>query len=140
MPTLYWGPWLAKICRGGPGYDFLGRQLKHLSSAYFQLLKPFLTFKGHRNTVLIAQNVAKAYIIDSSVYLFTQKPFVSSQYRLEYIFTCMSLHKAGQTNQLVMSPPENRHVNYRKVASSDTSRLKAHAGFFRLLMKGIFDP
>ena len=18
MPTLYWGPWLAKICRGGP--------------------------------------------------------------------------------------------------------------------------
>ena len=29
---------------------------------------------------------------------------------------------------------------YRKVASSDTSRLEAHAGFFRLLMKGIFDP
>ena len=30
--------------------------------------------------------------------------------------------------------------NYRKVASSNTSRLEAHAGFFRLLMKGIFDP
>jgi hypothetical protein len=30
---------------------------------------------------------------------------------------------------------------YRKVASSNTSCLKAHAGFFRLLgMKGIFDP
>ena len=29
---------------------------------------------------------------------------------------------------------------YRKVASSNTSRLEAHAGFFRLLMKGIFDP
>ena len=28
---------------------------------------------------------------------------------------------------------------YRKVASSNTSRLEAHAGFFRLLMKGIFD-
>ena len=27
---------------------------------------------------------------------------------------------------------------YRKVASSNTSRLEAHAGFFRLLMKGIF--
>ena len=29
---------------------------------------------------------------------------------------------------------------YRKVASSNTSRLEAHAGFFILLMKGIFDP
>ena len=29
---------------------------------------------------------------------------------------------------------------YRKVASSNTSHLEAHAGFFRLLMKGIFDP
>ena len=28
----------------------------------------------------------------------------------------------------------------RKVASSNTSRLEAHAGFFRLLMMGIFDP
>ena len=28
-------------------------------------------------------------------------------------------------------------VHYRKVASSNTSGLKAHAGFFRLLMKGI---
>ena len=29
---------------------------------------------------------------------------------------------------------------YHKVTSSNTSRLEAHAGFFRLLMKGIFDP
>ena len=29
---------------------------------------------------------------------------------------------------------------YRKIASSNTSRLEAHAGFFRSLMKGIFDP
>ena len=29
---------------------------------------------------------------------------------------------------------------YRKVASANTSCLEAHAGFFRLLMKGIFDP
>ena len=28
---------------------------------------------------------------------------------------------------------------YRKVTSYNTSRLEAHAGFFRLLMKGIFD-
>ena len=30
--------------------------------------------------------------------------------------------------------------NYHKVASSNTSRLEAHAGFFWLLMKGIFNP
>ena len=30
--------------------------------------------------------------------------------------------------------------SYRNVASSNTSCLEAHAGFFRLLMKGIFDP
>ena len=29
---------------------------------------------------------------------------------------------------------------YRKVASSKMSRLEVHAGFFRLLMKGIFYP
>ena len=28
---------------------------------------------------------------------------------------------------------------YRKVVSSNTSLLEAHTGFFRLLMKGIFD-
>ena len=31
-------------------------------------------------------------------------------------------------------------LNYRKVASSNTSYLEAHADFFRLHMKGIFDP
>ena len=31
-------------------------------------------------------------------------------------------------------------VAHRKVASSNTSRLDAHAGFFRLLMYWIFGP
>ena len=31
-------------------------------------------------------------------------------------------------------------TKYRKVTSSNMSRFEAHAGFFRLLMKGIFDP
>ena len=50
---------------------------------------------------------------------------------------------------------KNKHVNwhikfsegaftiyfaYRIVASSSPSRIEAHAGLFRLLMKGIFDP
>ena len=30
--------------------------------------------------------------------------------------------------------------DYHKVASSNKSRLVAHTGFFRLLMKGIFNP
>ena len=34
---------------------------------------------------------------------------------------------------------EGHKIVYRKVASSNTSRLKAHAGFFRLLIKGILD-
>ena len=29
---------------------------------------------------------------------------------------------------------------YPKIASSNMSRLEAHVGFFRLLMKGIFGP
>ena len=29
---------------------------------------------------------------------------------------------------------------YNKIASSNTSRLEAHVGFFRLLTKGIFGP
>ena len=36
------------------------------------------------------------------------------------------------------SIPTDKTAN-RKVASSNTSRLEAHAGFFRLLMKGIFN-
>ena len=31
-------------------------------------------------------------------------------------------------------------LTFSKVASSNTSHLEAHAGFFRLLMKGILDP
>ena len=31
-------------------------------------------------------------------------------------------------------------MNYRKVVSSNTSRLEVHAGFFRLLMEVILDP
>ena len=32
------------------------------------------------------------------------------------------------------------YVEYCKVTTSNTSHLEAHAGFFRLLMKGFFDP
>ena len=31
-------------------------------------------------------------------------------------------------------------IDYRIVASSSPSRIEAHAGLFRLLMKGIFNP
>ena len=32
------------------------------------------------------------------------------------------------------------HKIYRIVASASPSRIEAHAGFFRSLMKGVFDP
>jgi hypothetical protein len=35
MPTLYWGPWLAKICRGGPGWSSLMVECKHVSENYY---------------------------------------------------------------------------------------------------------
>ena len=38
------------------------------------------------------------------------------------------------------SGASKHQITYRKVVSSNTSRLDAHAGFFRLLVKGIFNP
>ena len=42
--------------------------------------------------------------------------------------------------EVVVGLHGNVDISYRKIASSNTSRLEAHAGFFRLLKKGIFDP
>ena len=39
-----------------------------------------------------------------------------------------------------MKPKVKERLVYCKVASSNTSGLEAHAGFFRLLLRGIFDP
>ena len=39
----------------------------------------------------------------------------------------------------IISDGEFLQFIYHKVAGSNTSRLEAHTGFFRLLMKGIFD-
>ena len=49
----------------------------------------------------------------------------------------MSLERQKVTLMVFIKP--NLH-KCRKVASSNTSRLEAHAGFFKLPMKGIFDP
>ena len=48
-------------------FCFLAADLAHGKNSQlddFSLLKPFLTFKSHITTVLIAQNVAKASKID----------------------------------------------------------------------------
>ena len=42
--------------------------------------------------------------------------------------------------KLLKTNTEIEDFDYRKVASSCPSCLEAHAGFFRLLMKGIFGP
>ena len=43
-------------------------------------------------------------------------------------------------NKIVWFKRAQGKGNCRKLASSNTSCLEAHAGFYRLLMKGIFDP
>ena len=43
-------------------------------------------------------------------------------------------------NSWFIQLPNLQELTYRIVASSNTSCLEAHAGFFRLLMNGIFDP
>ena len=41
---------------------------------------------------------------------------------------------------MILSPDFKNKNRYCKVTSSNTSRLEAHAAFFKLLMKGFFDP
>ena len=43
-------------------------------------------------------------------------------------------------HQYLERSPYFNSNSYRNVASSDTSCLEAHAGFFKLLMNGTFDP
>ena len=45
----------------------------------------------------------------------------------------------GKTLNLISILSNQQLLTYRKVASSKTSHLEAHADFFRLFMKGIFD-
>ena len=50
------------------------------------------------------------------------------------------LLKKKTTEHLLISSKFLKNMIYLKVTSSNTSCLEAHAGFFRFLMKGIFDP
>ena len=50
------------------------------------------------------------------------------------------LNRATYTLHLISAQTSQEGIGYRKVASSNTSRLEAHTGFFRLPMKGIFHP
>ena len=54
-------------------------------------------------------------------------------------FCCHSLHPA-KSSCAYHSKIVKLFLEYHKVLSSNTSCLEAHAGFFRLLMKGIFNP
>ena len=51
---------------------------------YFQLLKPLLSFKSHRISVLIDQNVAKAFLNDLLVYSKAIRFFIFSLRRYFY--------------------------------------------------------
>ena len=84
-------------------FDLPDRQAGQLS---------LLSFKNHGITVSIAQNVAKAFLINLSVLLVYSKAicffiFVLRRYFLQGI----SKLTPGLTNQLVVSPSEMWHVN-----------------------------
>ena len=57
-------------------------------------------------------------------------------------FTKAIAHSKAIETDIILSIVEIKKTNfyYRKVMSYNTSRLEAHAAFFRLLMKGIFSP
>ena len=64
-----------------------------------------------------------------------------------FTWVCWRLSKPSNSRsgsalkyQLHQSLWTKNFIKYHKVASSNTSRLEAHTGFFRLLIKGIFDP
>ena len=48
MPTLYWDPWLAKICHGGPGYllvfKFPHRFSRQMDTLVYTILYPTPNF------------------------------------------------------------------------------------------------
>ena len=46
----------------------------------------------------------------------------------------------GLVSAQVIEPRGMYFLTYRIVASTSPSRIEAHAGLFRSLMKGIFDP
>ena len=59
-----------------------------------------------------------------------------------YTFMQEVLNKyfTGSNNQFRIIVTNYPQSIYRKVASSNTSHLEAHAGFFRMRVRGIFDP
>ena len=55
-------------------------------------------------------------------------------------FTFLNQYEPNVLSSLGQTSLQLLYMTYCKIASFNTSRLEAHAGFFRLLMKGIFDP
>ena len=55
-------------------------------------------------------------------------------------FTLQNWDMEDDCSKLILLFISDQGLNYRKIASSNTSRFEAHEGFFRLLMKGIFNP
>ena len=56
------------------------------------------------------------------------------------VFNWSELHLSEVASYKIHTLRFSKRINYRKIVSSNTSHLEAHAGFFRLYMKGILDP
>ena len=65
-------------------------------------------------------------------------PGVSLNFIISYLMS-QACHP-GTSNLFKTDVEYGISIEYRIVESSNSSCLEAHAGFFRLLMKGIFDP
>jgi hypothetical protein len=98
------------------------------------------------NDALLSQSfhLTKVHIKLKITYEIKYKAF-----KLPLSYQIMSFEKKDKKSQV--TKVLKKHLNlynilklpncsYCKVASSNTSRLEAHEGFFRLLMKGIFYP
>ena len=86
-------------------------------------LRNHLSLNGSRERVIYKGAFIKAYLLIT--YYRTRNQDLRSCSRIWDVFPAVTSQVPG---------------TYRKVASSNTSHLEAHAGSFRSLMKSIFDP
>ena len=66
--------------------------------------------------------------------------FKNRQYQQAFIKVIVCKVTRSNSLSLILLGCVTRIKIHRKIASSNTSCLEAHVGFFRLLMKGTFDP
>ena len=97
-------------------------------------------FIGSANDLVNSAYISCFFKVENSfsyaLYQSPSKTLISSQASYK---SNLDLKVWAKQNKIMTLEVQNYKTEYRKVASSNTSRFEAHAGLFRLLMKGIFD-